>query len=411
MKKFLMILISLLIIFCLVMGFVLMDLHNKIVNAKIEITLKENLDVPFLSEAKVSDFIVSINGDIQDDFEIDTNELGEKEVDFKFKNEDGILLKYSYKINIIDNTPPVVWLGSSYTVTEGKEFQYDRIMCGDDTDSNPTCTVEGDYDTNKAGTYPLVFKATDTSGNTATYPFNLNVVKPPTGGSSNNNTNYEESYIPFEDVVNEFKTSDTEIGLDISEWQDEPDFDKLKNAGVEFVFLRVGGTKGTNGDYFLDKSFKFNIENAKRVGIKVGVYFFSYANSKESALKDAQWVYKQIKDYDIDLPVVFDWEDWSDYNDYNLSFYELTEMGNAFLDYFKDKGYDSLLYSSKAYLEEIWMKLNHPVWLAHYTPNLERSSYKGDYVYWQMCSDGRIDGIDGYVDINVRFKNTKKDTE
>ena len=171
MKKFLMILISLLIIFCLVMGFVLMDLHNKIVNAKIEITLKENLDVPFLSEAKVSDFIVSINGDIQDDFEIDTNELGEKEVDFKFKNEDGILLKYSYKINIIDNTPPVVWLGSSYTVTEGKEFQYDRIMCGDDTDSNPTCTVEGDYDTNKAGTYPLVFKATDTSGNTATYPY------------------------------------------------------------------------------------------------------------------------------------------------------------------------------------------------------------------------------------------------
>jgi len=68
MKKFLMILISLLIIFCLVMGFVLMDLHNKIVNAKIEITLKENLDVPFLSEAKVSDFIVSINGDIQEIF-------------------------------------------------------------------------------------------------------------------------------------------------------------------------------------------------------------------------------------------------------------------------------------------------------------------------------------------------------
>lgn len=406
MKKFLIMITSILIIVLTALGIFLMDRHDKIVNAKIEVTLKEDLNVPFLSEVKVSDFITSINGKIKKDFNIETNKLGEKTVKFEFRNEDGILVKYSYKINVIDNTPPVVWLGNSYTITEGKEFKYEKIMCGDDTDSNPICIVEGEYDTNKAGVYPLTFKATDKSGNTSTYQFNLNVVKPVTGGNSNNNDyNYEESYIPFADVVNEFKTSETEIGLDISEWQDEPDFDKLKNAGVEFVFLRVGGTKGTNGEYFLDKSFKYNIENAKRVGIKVGVYFFSYANSKESALKDAKWVYNQIKDYDIELPVVFDWEDWSDYNDYNLSFYELTEMGNAFLDYFTDKGYDSLLYSSKAYLEEIWLKLNHPVWLAHYTPNLELSSYKGDYVYWQMCSDGKIDGIDGYVDINVRFKS------
>ena len=399
----------LLIIFCLVFGSMLLKRHLEIVNAKIEVSLVDNLNVEFLSEAKVSDFITSINGTILDDYKIDTTKLGEKLVEFKFKNEDNVRVTYSYKINVVDVTPPVIWLSNNYFVKEGDNVDLiQKIMCGDDADSNPKREIIGEYDMNKEGVYPLVFKATDSSGNETKIKFDLNVIKPkPSSGSSNSNSSTEESFIPFDDVLKAYKNEGTEIGLDISEWQDEPDFDKLKSAGVEFVFLRVGGTKGTNGEYFLDKSFKYNIENAKRVGIPVGVYFFSYADSKESALKDAKWVYEQIKDYDIDLPIVFDWEDWGYYNDYNLSFFELTNMANSFLDFFDKKGYEGLLYSSKSYLEEIWLKLDYPVWLAHYTANLEKSSYKGKYSYWQLCSDGRVDGIDGYVDINIRFKNSK----
>lgn len=62
----------------------------------------------------------------------------------------------------------------------------------------------------------------------------------------------------------------------------------------------------------------------------VGIYFYSYANSKEKAIKDAKWILEQIKDYKIDLPIAFDWENWSFYNEFNLSFFGLTDMANAF---------------------------------------------------------------------------------
>ncbi len=154
----------------------------------------------------------------------------------------------------------------------------------------------------------------------------------------------------------------------------------------------------------MDKSFIYNIENANKVGIPVGIYFYSYADSKKKVLEDAEWIYEQIKDYDVQLPIAFDWENWGFYNEFNLSFYELTDMSNSFLKFFEDKGYDGVLYSSKSYLEEIWLKSNYPIWLAHYTKDIEKSSYSGDYVYWQLCDDGKVDGVDGAVDINVRFK-------
>ena len=80
-------------------------------------------------------------------------------------------------------------------------------------------------------------------------------------------------------------------------------------------------------------------------------------------------------------------------------------MANSHLNFFKEKGYDGLLYSSKGYLEDIWLEQDFPVWMAHYTKDIELSSYSGEYSYWQLCSDGKVDGINGSVDINVRYKN------
>ena len=357
------------------------------------------MNAEFLSEVKVSDFIENINGTIEDDFFIETNELGEKEVNFKYINDDGVKLNQSFKINVVDTIPPVIWLGTSYTVNVNSNINLaKKIMCGDNYDSHPTCEVIGDYDLTKIGTYPITYKATDNSGNVSEINFNLKVVSP-------SNTTSKTTTTLFSDVVKKYKNENTEIGLDISEWQDYPDFNKLKEAGVEFVFLRVGGTKYSTGEYFLDKSFKYNIENASEVGIPVGVYFYSYAKNKEQALKDAEWIYEQIKDYKVELGVAFDWENWSFYNDFGLSFYELTDMATSHLNYFREKGYNALLYSSKSYLEEIWLKHDFPVWMAHYTRDVEPSSYAGDYMYWQACSDGRVSGINGAVDINIRYKN------
>lgn len=368
-------------------------------NAVVIVELKEDLTTEFLSKVHVSDFITNINGTIIDDYEIDTKKIGEKEIKFEYINDDNIKLKQSFNINIIDTVAPIVWLGGSYTVTVGSNIDItEKVMCGDNYDNTPKCEIIGEYDMNSVGTYPLVFKATDSSGNTTEKNFNLYVTKPkPSTGNNTTNT----SRTNFSDIIATHKNANTEIGLDLSEWQGTVDFDKIKAAGVEFVILRVGGTKGIKGDYFLDKQFERNITEANKRNIPVGVYFYSYANSKEKALQDAEWIYEQIKDYQVDLGVAFDWENWSFYNEFNLSFFGLTDMANSFLDFFKDRGYEGLLYSSKSYLEQIWLESNYPVWLAHYT---KQTNYQGDYVFWQLCSDGKIDGINGTVDINIRYK-------
>ena len=109
----------------------------------------------------------------------------------------------------------------------------------------------------------------------------------------------------------------------------------------------------------------------------------------------------KIKGYDIDLPIVYDWESWSFYNEFNQSFYSLSLSAKSFLDVVNEAGYEGLLYSSKNYLEKVWFDIGYDIWLAHYT---EQTSYTGDYTYWQLCSNGKVDGISGRVDINIYYK-------
>ena len=129
MKKY--IIIGSIIIILLVGGFFTWH-YLRVKNAKIEIVLKDDLDIEFLSDAKVSDFIESINGKIIDDKKIDTTKVGTQEVVFKFINEDNIELESSYKINVVDVTPPLVWLNSTYNVNVGSEDTLvDDILCSE----------------------------------------------------------------------------------------------------------------------------------------------------------------------------------------------------------------------------------------------------------------------------------------
>ena len=369
--------------------------------ANVELILKDDLQVAFLSDVKVSDFIESINGEIVDDKRIDTTKIGEQKIEFEYINDDGIKINYSYNIEVVDVTPPVVWLNSSYNVTVGSTISLvDDILCGDDYDSDPVCEVIGEYNMNEEGSYDLVFKATDSSGNVTEQEFTLNVRVPSGGGSSSSSRTRTD----FADVIREYKNEFTEIGIDVSHWQGDIDFEALKEAGVEFIIIRVGTADGIDGDYVLDRKFIQNIEGANKVGIPVGIYFYSYADTKERAIADANWILEQIEGYDVDLPIAFDWENWSFYNDFNLSFFGLTDMANSFLDVFEDAGYEGMLYSSKNYLERIWLDTNYPIWLAHYT---SQTNYEGDFDFWQLCNNGRVDGIDGDVDINIRYLSTE----
>lgn len=371
--------------------------YIKIKTAKIEVVLNEDLTLEFNDKRKVSDYIQSINGQIVDDYIIDSSKVGLQDIKFKFINDDDIEVSYTYKINVVDTVEPVIWLGNTYKLKKGTRLSIDSILCGDNYDSNPHCYIEGLYDSSKVGNYSLVFKAVDSSGNVATQPFILKVYEPTTSGEVKSTT---KPRTKFSDVVANYKTTNTRIGIDVSKWQGDIDFSKLKKAGVEFIIIRVGGTKGTNGEYFLDPKFKQNIEGAKENNIPVGLYFYSYANSREHAYRDAEWVLNTIKGYDIELPIAFDWEEWSSFNAYSLSFFELTSVGEAFLEKLEEHGYQGMLYSSKSYLEYIWFPTKYDIWLAHYT---DKTNYQGSYKIWQMCDNGLIDGINGNVDIDIMY--------
>ncbi len=398
-KIVILVIITILIGIALVIGIVSLVQYIRIKTAKIEVTLVEDLTINFADKKKVSDFITSINGTILDDYEIEATTLGTKNISFRFKNDDNIKVSYSYDIEVVDKTAPVIWLSGSYTITKGNDVDLtNKILCGDNIDNNPKCTIEGEYDYNEAGVYPLVFKAEDASGNKTEQKFNLNVVEPKKNNGSSSAT--APSYTAFEDIIRDYKTDKTKIGIDVSSWQGEIDFDAIQQAGVEFIIIRVGGTRGRNGEYFVDQYFTQNITEANKRNIDVGIYFYSYANSNEKAQEEAKWVIDQIKDYHVTLPIAYDWENWDTFNEYNLSFFGLTAMAETFLGTLSEAGYDGLLYSSKNFLERLWFPTKYDTWLAHYT---NQTSYKGDYKYWQMCSDGKVDGIKGAVDIDVMY--------
>lgn len=372
----------------------------RIKHAKVEVILKEDLTVEFLEEKRISDFIESINGKIIDDVKIDTTNIGKKEISFSFMNDDKIKVNYMFKIEVIDTVAPLIRLGNIYKVKVNSDANFIQdIFCGDNVDANPTCTIDGEYDLTKVGDYPVTFRAIDKSGNTATKNFTLQVYEPKPSKGGTTTTKPQVTYQKFADLKKMYKSETTEMGIDVSKWQGDIDFDALKKAGVEFIFIRVG-TVDKEGECVLDPKFVQNIEGANRVGIKAGVYFYSYASTLEEARKEARWVLKQIKPYKIDLPVVFDWEDWEDFNAYHLSFFGLTSMAEEFLNTIKRNGYEGMLYSSKYFLEQIWFPTDYPIWLAHYT---SKTNYQGKYEYWQMCSDGSVDGIKGAVDVNVHY--------
>ena len=372
--------------------------YYRIKNAKIIVKLKENRLVEVFDNVKISDFIDEINGKIIKDSKIDTTKVGEQEITFDYTNDENIKVSYKFLIKVSDTTPPIIGVPQTYSVTVGEEVDLSKkFFCGDKYDNKPQCIVEGEYDLNEAGSYKLNYVATDNSGNTTNQYFTLVVKEKTKSSKSSSNNNYND----YNEIISKYKTDNNKIGIDISHWQGDIDFEKTKESGVEFVMIRVG-TENAEGEYYLDKKFEENIKGFNKVGIPVGIYYYSYATSPKKAKKEAEWVIKQIKDYKIDLPVVFDWEDWSDYQSYNLSFYNLSQTADSFLKTIKKAGYEPMLYSSKYYLENIWFKTKYKVWLAHYT---DRTTYEGDYYIWQICSNGKVDGIDdNLVDIDILYE-------
>lgn len=374
-------------------------LDNRVWNDNSNFTLKKNLKATVYSDKNISDYIKNIEGKIVSDSKINTNSLGNKKISFIYLNKHGKKRRGTFTIKVIDDVKPIIWLSSIYYVKKGSSDTIkSSIMAADNYDKNLSRKIVGTYDLNTIGSYKLTYVAADKSGNESKKDFTLKVYEPVKTSSKTNSLEYG---ISFNDIVKKYKTKNNEIGIDVSRHQEIIDFKKVKESNASFVIIRLGYQEGVNGKYKVDPYFYKNIKNAIKNNLKVGVYFYSYANSTIEAKKQAKWVINKIKKYKITMPVAFDWECYSAFNDMSLSLFGLNDVSNTFLDEVKKRGYKVMLYASKNHLESIWTYEKHPIWLAHYT---SYTNYTGKYVMWQLTDKGKIDGIDKLTDVDIYYK-------
>lgn len=201
------------------------------------------------------------------------------------------------------------------------------------------------------------------------------------------------------------------IGIDVSSYQGRIDFNKVKRAGYDFVIIRAGWGKSNR-----DKCFDYNIEEALKAGLKVGVYWFIYAldiNHLKHNVKMANAVLNNYKDK-LEMGVWADWEYSSDNYRPKLTKEERTLWTKTFIDEMNNLGYKCGLYANPDYINNkfnykvenkpsLW---KYPLWLAYYDVS-ENKVKEYNPVMWQKSSKGRVDGINGNVDINVYYGEEK----
>lgn len=195
-------------------------------------------------------------------------------------------------------------------------------------------------------------------------------------------------------------------GIDVSYAQGTINWQAVKDSGVKFAFLRasrgstVNASRGSE-----DTTFKYNVTEATKVGINVGVYHYLYAETVSDARKEAKFFLKTIAPYKITYPVVLDVEEQSQAN---LGKKKITQIAKAFLDEISAAGYYAMLYSNKSWLTQyldMSQLSGYEVWLAQWNTV---PTYKGDFGVWQYSCKGIVSGIDGYVDMNLSYKNYAK---
>lgn len=188
-------------------------------------------------------------------------------------------------------------------------------------------------------------------------------------------------------------------GIDVSNWQKNINWEKVKAAGIEFAILRIGyGKKSTQKD----KQFERNFTECKRLGIPVGIYLYSYALTEKAAIEEAKNCLNWLNGRKLELPIYFDIEDKTQEG---FSKEILTNICKAFCSEIEKAGYWAGIYANKYWLTN---KLNrselerYTIWVAQYS---NANTYAGKYDIWQYTSSGKVDGIEGRVDLNYMYKD------
>ncbi len=196
-------------------------------------------------------------------------------------------------------------------------------------------------------------------------------------------------------------------GVDVSVHQDDIDWKKVKADGVDYAIIRVGRRGYGTGEIGIDTLFEQNMQGAIDAGIDVGVYFFSQAISVQEAIEEADFVLDAIRGYDIKYPVVFDleeiYEDTARTDD--LTQEMATQMTIAFCQRVSEAGYTPMVYGNiHWFMERVDMSQleGYDKWFAQY---FAQPFFPYELAMWQYTATGKVDGIQGDVDINMSFKD------
>ncbi len=204
--------------------------------------------------------------------------------------------------------------------------------------------------------------------------------------------------------IEEERENAVQLGIDVSKWNKEIDWEIVKAEGVDFAIIRCGYRGSTSGWLVEDPYFYKNLEGAKKAGIKVGVYFFTQAVDLVEAVEEASMVVSLLGDTKLDYPVFIDTEGaGGNGRADNLDPGTRTAIVNAFCKTIENAQMTAGVYASRNW---ILNNLNRDelndqkVWLAEYRQTPE---YDGHYDMWQYTSSGAVAGIEGRVDLNISY--------
>lgn len=202
-----------------------------------------------------------------------------------------------------------------------------------------------------------------------------------------------------------FSSEGSAVGIDVSKWNKEIDWEKVKKAGIDFAIIRCGYRGSATGSLVEDPFYEKNIEGALDAGLDAGIYFFTQAKNEVEAVEEASAVLSLAEARPLRYPVFIDTEGAGGNGRADGLDKEMrTRVCKAFCDTIENAGYESGIYASKHWYEnnlDMEELKNYKIWLAEYR---EAPTYEGYYDFWQYTSKGKIDGIEGNVDLNISYQ-------
>lgn len=230
---------------------------------------------------------------------------------------------------------------------------------------------------------------------TVDYPY-------PTNNYDWNALQRNEQFLFYED-----ENYTSRIGIDVSSHQKDIDWAQVKQAGISFAFIRAGYRGYSTGSLNKDEKFDQNMEGAISNGIDVGIYVFSQAVTIEEAAQEADLAIEAAKNYNLQLPIVFDLEEGVAEVTQRVSSIdrqEKTQMAVTFMNRVREAGYQPMIYGSTGLMESLFdlqYLQDYPFWVAEYDSSIPHYVYEFDY--WQYTSTATLPGISTNVDMNIQF--------